>query len=165
MSPTYTLERVQRIERPLDEVFPFFADAGNLEAITPPWLNFQIITKLPIEMCEGAIIEYRLRLFFVPIFWRTRIEKWSPTDSFVDRQLVGPYSLWHHTHTFVADGNATIMTDRVDYRIPFGPIGTLAHVIMVKGLLKKIFDFRYETIERLLAPVDSISAGKQTVTA
>lgn len=150
MSKEYVLERVQRIPRPLDEVFEFFADAGNLEAITPPWLNFKILSKLPIEMREGALIEYKLRLFGVPIFWRTLIEKWSPTDSFVDRQLVGPYKLWHHTHTFVADGNETVMTDRVRYQIPFGPIGTLAHVVMVQGLLKRIFDYRYETIEKLL---------------
>jgi ligand-binding SRPBCC domain-containing protein len=117
----HVLERQQRIERPLAEVFPFYADAGNLERITPPWLGFEVTTPRPIEMGVGALIEYKLRLHGVPVRWRTRIEAWEPPHRFVDVQLSGPYALWHHTHWFRADGaGATVLGDRVRYAIPFG---------------------------------------------
>ena len=90
-----------------DEVFPFFADAGNLEAITPPWLAFEVVTPRPIEMRVGALIEYRLKLHRLPISWLTRIEEWEPGVRFVDAQLAGPYKLWHHTHEFEPDGAGT----------------------------------------------------------
>ena len=89
---------------PPESVFPFFADAGNLEAITPGWLGFAIVSPRPIEMRAGALIEYRLRLHGVPVSWLTRIEEWEPGLRFVDAQLTGPYKLWHHTHEFAPDG-------------------------------------------------------------
>ena len=100
----HTLQREQRIDGTPDEVFPFFADAGNLEAITPPWLAFHVVTPRPIEMRVGTLIEYRLTLHRLPIRWLTRIEEWEPGVRFVDAQLHGPYALWHHTHEFVPDG-------------------------------------------------------------
>ena len=102
----HTLRREQRLEGTPDEVFPFFADAGNLEAITPPWLAFDVVTPRPIEMRAGALIEYRLTLHRLPISWLTRIEEWVPGERFVDAQLRGPYKLWHHTHEFEPDGAA-----------------------------------------------------------
>ena len=99
----FVLRREQRLPGTPGEIFPFFADAGNLEAITPPWLGFRVVTPRPIEMREGALIEYRLRLHALPISWLTRIEEWEtdPTHPrFVDVQLSGPYRLWHHTHEF-----------------------------------------------------------------
>ena len=96
----YVLRREQRLPGTPEEVFPFFADAGNLEAITPPWLGFHVVTPRPIEMRPGALIEYRLRLHRLPIAWLTRIEEWVPSERFVDMQLTGPYRLWHHTHEF-----------------------------------------------------------------
>ena len=100
----HTLERAQRLPGSPDEVFAFFADAHNLEAITPPWLGFRIVTPGPIEMRPGALIEYRLRLHRVPVRWLTRIETWEPGRRFVDVQVRGPYRLWHHTHEFEPDG-------------------------------------------------------------
>ena len=94
------LRREQRLPGTPDEVFPFFADARNLEAITPPWLGFRVLTPAPIEMRPGALIEYRLKLRGLPLSWLTRIEEWVPGERFVDAQLAGPYALWHHTHEF-----------------------------------------------------------------
>ncbi|QDU31279.1 Polyketide cyclase / dehydrase and lipid transport [Anatilimnocola aggregata] len=151
MSSTYVLERAQLIPRSRDEVFAFFADAGNLQMITPPWLHFRILTQLPLEMRTGALIEYRLRLYGLPIWWRTRIEEYEPCERFVDRQLRGPYKRWHHTHEFSETPAGTLMKDTVRYQLPFGPLGTLTHRLTVQRLLKRIFDFRYETIERHFA--------------
>jgi ligand-binding SRPBCC domain-containing protein len=147
----HVLERTQRIERPLHRAFEFFADAGNLEAITPPWLGFRIVTPRPIDMGPGTLIEYRLKLHRIPVRWRTRIESWEPPHRFVDAQLSGPYALWHHTHTFEADGDqATLMRDRVRYRIGFGPLGDLALALFVRRDLERIFDFRREAIAGLI---------------
>jgi ligand-binding SRPBCC domain-containing protein len=152
---TYILEREQIIERPRAETFAFFADALNLERITPPFLRFRIITPLPIEMGAGTEIEYRLRLFGVRFRWLTVIDQWRPEEKFVDIQLSGPYSLWHHTHIFEKLGRArTLMRDRVLYQIPYGLAGTLAHRAFVRKTLDLIFDYRTAMISRLLAPGD-----------
>jgi ligand-binding SRPBCC domain-containing protein len=146
------LQRQQRIARPLAEVFEFFADAANLEAITPQWLNFKIRTPLPIEMRSGTLIEYQIRLCGVPIRWRTVIEDWDPPQRFVDRQLSGPYALWHHTHEFVEVDGGVLMTDQVRYRVPYGPIGSLARLLFVRRWLDQIFDYRRQRIDELLPP-------------
>ena len=151
MPRIHTLERQQRIERPLAEVFPSYADAANLERITPPWLGFEVTTPQPIGMKVGALIEYRLGLHGIPVRWKTRIEEWQPPHRFVDAQLSGPYTLWHHTHTFRADGEkATILGDRVRYAIPFGPAGELARALFVRSDLERIFDYRRDAVAELL---------------
>ena len=139
----HTLRRVQRLPGTPDEVFPFFADAGNLEAITPPWLSFRVVTPRPIELRVGALIEYRLTLHRLPIRWLTRIEEWVPGERFVDAQLSGPYKLWHHTHEFEPDGeHHTLMRDTVRYALPLGPLGEIAHRAFVARDLQRIFDYR-----------------------
>ena len=138
----HVLTREQHLPGPPDEAFPFFADAGNLEAITPAWLNFHIVTPRPIEMRVGTLIEYRLTLHRVPVAWLTRIEEWVPGERFVDAQIYGPYALWHHTHEFEADGDGTIVRDTVRYALPFGVFGGLAHLAFVRRDLEKIFDYR-----------------------
>jgi ligand-binding SRPBCC domain-containing protein len=132
---------------PPEEVFPFFGDALNLEAITPPWLGFRVVTPGPIEMAAGAGIEYRLRLHGIPIRWRTTIAVWDPPHRFVDVQLGGPYRMWHHTHDFepAADGG-TLMRDTVRYALPFGPLGAAAHRLLVRRDLEAIFDYRREAV-------------------
>ena len=139
----HTLVREQRLPGPPDEVFGFFADAGNLEAITPPWLSFEIVTPRPIEMGRGTLIEYGLRLHGVPVSWLTRIEVWEPGRRFVDQQLRGPYALWHHGHEFApAPAGGTLMRDTVRYALPAGPFGALAHRLFVRRDLDRIFDHR-----------------------
>lgn len=144
----HVLEREQLIPRPVEEVWPFFADAHNLEALTPPSLRFEIETSGGIEMREGALIAYRLHLRGIPVRWRTRIDAWEPDGAspyFVDRQLSGPYALWHHTHTFTPVVGGTLMRDRVRYRLPLGILGALA-LPLVRRELEGIFAFRHRVI-------------------
>lgn len=122
----YRLERTQVIARPLDEVFAFFADAANLEALTSPFLRFRFLTPLPFAMRVGVTIDYALSLYGVPTGWRSRITEWEPGVAFVDEQESGPYALWRHTHSFEARGDSTLVRDVVDYAEPFGPLGRLA---------------------------------------
>ncbi len=148
---TYLLEREQLISLPIEETFDFFSDAYNLEKITPGFLNFRILTPAPIRMEAGTLIEYRLSLFGIPFKWRTLIEEWDVNRKFVDTQIKGPYALWHHTHTFESHGpRRTLMRDVVRYRIPFGPLGRLAHWLFVEKMLGMIFDYRYRETDRLL---------------
>jgi ligand-binding SRPBCC domain-containing protein len=144
----HLLERTQLVEAPRETVFPFFADALNLESITPPWLNFRVITPGPIEMGVGALIEYRLSLHRVPVRWLTRIEDWQPGRSFVDAQVRGPYRLWHHTHTFEDAPAGTLVRDRVRYALPLGVVGEVAHRAFVARDLHRIFDHRQSEIAR-----------------
>jgi ligand-binding SRPBCC domain-containing protein len=138
----YVLKRTQRVALPVERVFAFYAEARNLEAITPPWLGFRVLTPGTIAMREGALIEYRLRLHGVPLRWRTRIAVWEPPRRFVDVQLRGPYSLWEHTHDFAEVEGGVEIRDRVRYALPFGPLGALAHGLLVRRDLDRIFDFR-----------------------
>lgn len=147
----HRLEREQRLARPLDEVFAFYAEARNLERITPPWLTFKVITPEPVTMRVGTLIDYRLRIHGLPLSWTTRIEEWEPGVAFVDRQIVGPYALWRHRHTFRADGEATVVADRVDYALPLGRLGNLAHPLFVRRDLERIFAWRHQAAARELA--------------
>jgi ligand-binding SRPBCC domain-containing protein len=133
------------IDRPIDEVFAFFADAQNLEKITPKDLGFNIIS--PIEkLHEGSIIDYRLSLYGFSMKWRTEISVWDPPHEFIDTQLSGPYSQWIHRHRFTSlDANRTSIEDEVRYRLPLEPFGDIAHFI-VRRELEKIFAFRKEAV-------------------
>lgn len=146
----HRLEREQLIARPLDEVFEFYASARNLERITPGWLGFHVVTPGPIRMQPGTLIEYRLRLHGVPVRWLTRIETWEQNSAFVDRQVRGPYRLWNHLHEFEEREGGTLVRDRVDYALPFGPLGELAHLALVRRDLRRIFDFRREAVATIL---------------
>jgi ligand-binding SRPBCC domain-containing protein len=157
----YLLERAQFIPRAVGEVFDFFSRAENLEALTPPFLNFKITTPAPIRMEEGALIDYQLRLFGVPFGWRTRIESWDPGRGFVDTQLEGPYRLWHHTHRFFAVDGGTLMVDRVLYSLPLGPLGWMAHAVSVRRTLDRIFAYRRDRTAGLLAPAAEASSRSE----
>jgi ligand-binding SRPBCC domain-containing protein len=151
------LRREQTLDAPIEQAFEFFSRAENLEAITPPLLRFRITSPTPIEMEVGALIRYRLRLRGVPVSWLTRIEEWDPPRGFVDRQLRGPYGLWHHTHCFEPlDGGRTSMVDLVRYGQRLGPLGTIAEHLLVRRDIDRIFDFRRDSIPTLIArPVAS----------
>lgn len=155
---TYRLIREQTISRPLDEVFPFFADARNLETLTPPWLNFEVLTPGEIRMGVGTIIQYALRIHGLPVNWTTAIAAWNPPFEFVDVQLGGPYVLWHHRHTFESVGNSTRMIDEVTYRLPFGWIGRAMHWLLVRRDLNSIFSYREQTVRGLLDLEPSVQA-------
>lgn len=157
MSDEQVLEQTQRIELPIEQTFELFCDAFNLERITPPWLRFRVVTPPPIDMRQGTVLEYRLRLHGVPVRWKTRISTWDPPHRFVDQQISGPYALWHHTHEFEADGAATVIRDRVRYRIGFGPLGSLALRLFVRRDVERIFDHRRDAMQALIAERSRLS--------
>ena len=138
----HRLVREQFFARPRGEVFAFFADASNLERITPEFLRFEMLTPMPIELKPGALIDYRLRLFGIPIRWTTRIETFEPETSFSDVQLKGPYRSWHHLHEFFEHEDGTLMRDTVGYELPLGPLGALARRLFVSRNLDRIFEHR-----------------------
>ena len=149
----HRLERSQHVAPPPGEAFELYADAFKLEDLTPPWLRFRVVTPPPVRMRPGTLIDYRLRLHGIPVRWRTRIEEWQPGRLFVDVQVSGPYSLWHHTHEFKPDGRGgTVIHDLVRYAMPLGPVGALAHALVVRRDLEQIFEFRRHAVERLLGP-------------
>ena len=133
---------------PPEQLFPFFADAANLDAITPPWLNFRIVTPAPVVMRKGALIDYRLRVRGLPLRWRTRINAWEPPHRFEDEQLRGPYRQWIHEHTFEPRDGGTLARDRVRYAVPFD---WLVHRWLVRPDLEKIFQHRSEMLKRRFA--------------
>ena len=147
----HTLRREQWIPCHIDQVFAFFADARNLQQITPPWLHFRILSQDSGPVSEGSEIRYRLRLHGIPIFWKTEIRQWNAPCRFVDVQRSGPYRLWHHTHRFEAHSGGTRMTDVVRYRLPFGLLGRIVHALKVRGDVRRIFDYRFQRIHELFA--------------
>lgn len=134
------------LPRPRDQVFAFFADAHNLQTITPPWLNFEVLTPAPIAMRPGALIDYRIRVHGLPIRWRTEITEWNPPYHFVDLQLRGPYTHWHHTHNFEERHGGTLCLDDVRYR-PRG--SALVNWLFVRRDVESIFAFRTERLDHI----------------
>lgn len=140
------------------EIFLFFAEARNLELITPPWLKFEVLTHAPIAIRAGAIIDYCIRVHGIPVRWRTEIVEWNPPHRFVDVQVRGPYTLWHHTHTFEESDGGTLCLDDVRYR-PRG--GTLTNWLFVRRDVRKIFAFRSERLRQVFP--SSVSRSKVQV--
>jgi ligand-binding SRPBCC domain-containing protein len=134
------------LPRPLAEVFPFFSEARNLEELTPPWLNFEVLTPAPIVMRTGRLIDYRIRIHGIPVKWRTEILDWNPPHRFVDTQLSGPYKLWHHTHTFTERDGGTFCEDHVRY-YPRG--GALMNWLFVRVDVERIFAYRQKRLAEL----------------
>ena len=155
---TWEIHREQLVRAPLTDVFAFFSRAHNLEELTPPFLRFEVLTPEPIRMAPGTLIDYRLRLRGVPMRWRTLIEAWEPGRMFVDRQLRGPYALWHHTHEFEPHPEGTLVRDAVRYEIPFGALGVIARALFVRRDLERVFDYRREAVVRLLEGGPAIRA-------
>jgi ligand-binding SRPBCC domain-containing protein len=133
---------------PPAELFPFFADAANLQALTPPWLHFRIVTPAPIAMREGALMDYHLRVHGLPLRWRTRINAWEPPRRFVDEQIRGPYRQWIHEHTFEVRDGGTLARDRVRYAVP---LDFLVHRWFVQPDIERIFQFRAEALQKRFA--------------
>ena len=144
--PVSTLTALIWLARPPSDVFAFFADAGNLDALTPPWLTFRIVTPGPIAMGKGALIDYRLRVHGLPLRWQSEITAWEPTSRFVDEQLRGPYRLWVHEHRFEEADGGTFVSDIVRYKV-LG--GRLLDKLFVRNDLKAIFHYRQERLQQI----------------
>lgn len=149
----YRLESQLLLPRPLEEVFPFFADAHNLEALTPPWLNFRILTPDPIAMAPGDVIRYRLRLWGVPVTWESEITVWEPPHRFVDVQRQGPYRFWAHEHLFQPREDGTLVQDRVRYAVPGGPLEDFVQCLFVRPSLRRIWAYRRRRLRELFPPL------------
>jgi ligand-binding SRPBCC domain-containing protein len=145
----YRLVHEQVVPRPLNDVFAFFSRAENLETITPDFLHFKILSIGPQPVQTGTLINYSLRVRGLPLHWTSKITEWEPPNRFVDLQVRGPYKLWRHTHRFIAEGNNTRIIDDVVYALPLGPLGRLAHWLMVKRDVEGIFAFREQKIRAL----------------
>lgn len=159
ISPTadgcYRLEARQWLAAPRERVFHFFSDATNLDAITPPWLGFKILTPTPIQMAAGTVIDYRIRMRGISLSWRTVIEAFEPPHRFIDRQVRGPYRIWVHEHLFREERGGTAIEDSVTYAPPLRKLGLawVAHTFFVRHELMRIFGYR----QRALATVFSAS--------
>jgi ligand-binding SRPBCC domain-containing protein len=141
----HTLTTSMRLPLARDQVFAFFAEASNLERITPPELGFEMVTPQPIHLSEGTCIEYRLHLFGIPFSWQSEIQRWNPPEEFVDVQRRGPYKHWVHTHRFQEEQGVTTIEDHVEYALPYAPLGELVYPL-VRLQLHRIFRYRQHAI-------------------
>lgn len=156
MARTYVLERRQVVPLPIERTFDFFDDPRNLARITPGWLAFRVLHEGPLAMREGLEIDYEIRPLIVPRRWTSRITRYHPPVAFVDEQVRGPYAFWRHQHAFRAlCDDATEVTDRVEYGLPFGVLGEVAHALFVRKRLEAIFRYRERAVEAILGAASS----------
>ena len=151
----YLLESELLLPQDRQSVFAFFSDALQLETITPPWLRFQVLTDPPIAMRAGTLIDYKLRLHGIPVKWQSEIAVWEPPARFVDRQIIGPYKLWWHEHTFEEHPKGTLVVDRVEYAVPGG---WLMNRVFVRRDLERIFRFRQEKMIEIFTNTSALSS-------
>jgi ligand-binding SRPBCC domain-containing protein len=159
---SYRLHRRQIVGGTVPEVFAFFKDPHNLEAITPPWLGFRILEATDREVRTGTRIRYRLRLHGIPLSWESRIAEYAEGRMFADEQVTGPYRRWYHRHLFEEVPGGVGIEDIVDYQLPFGPLGRLAHALAVRRQLRRIFAFREQRIAQLF-PYQQAPSGQEVI--
>ena len=152
----YLLRAASLRPPPLDHLFAFFSDAFQLEALTPPWMNFHVLTPAPIEMCKGLLIDYKLRVRGLPLRWQSEITVWEPGKRFVDEQRRGPYRYWRHEHLFEPSGEGTRVIDLVQYAVPGG---RLINWLLVGRDLEKIFAYRQQKLAELF-PAASLTTNR-----
>jgi len=148
---TYRFESQLWLPQARDQIFKFFADPGNLQRLTPAWLHFEILTPPAIEIRQGMLLDYRLRLRGMPLRWQSEIAVWEPPHRFVDRQTRGPYSRWVHEHTFTEQDNGTLVGDKVEYAVPGG---RLVQKFFVAPDLERIFQYRHRVLEEIFQSED-----------
>ena len=148
---TFHYHTEQFLPTDINTAWDFFSSAKNLSAITPPELDFKILTQLnDNEIYEGMLIDYTLKpLLSIPVHWQTEIFEIDKPVKFMDRQLKGPYKTWEHTHTFMQQGDGVLMKDSVKYKLPFGLIGEIAHVLLIKRKVENIFIYRKEVLKKI----------------
>jgi len=150
MTTPFLLERRQVVPGSLPQVFRFFKDPANLALITPPWLRFRVRASSTLEVEVGTRIRYSIRWLGIPMPWESLIAEYVEGERFADQMLVGPYRSWYHLHTFRDLGGRVEVGDRVEYRLPFGPAGRVAHRLLVRRQLEAIFDYRMRRLDELL---------------
>ena len=147
----YQLNRIQQLHCDLATAWEFFSSPHNLSRITPEEMQFKVLSNLADEkMYEGMIIDYKISpLLGIPMRWQTKITQVDEGKSFTDFQQIGPYKLWNHFHEFTANKDGVLMKDTVKYELPLGPLGDIAHSLMVQKKVNHIFDYRYQVLEKL----------------
>jgi ligand-binding SRPBCC domain-containing protein len=145
----YKLIREQWVPQTIDAAFAFFSRPANLQAITPAWLDFRIVS-VEAELRTGSLIQYRLHWHGVPLRWTTEITAWEPPHSFIDNQVSGPYTLWRHEHRLTPENGGTRIRDEVTYALPLGVLGRIVHPLLVRRDVEAIFDFRQHRLKELL---------------
>tara|TARA_B100000614_G_scaffold58513_2_gene51735 strand:- start:5502 stop:5981 length:480 start_codon:yes stop_codon:yes gene_type:complete len=157
---TYNLKFEQKIDLPVNDVFDFFSKPENLSLITPSRLKFDIISPTPLEMKEGQLIDYSLKIMYViKLHWRTLITHFEKPVKFIDQQIKGPYSLWHHTHKFKKIDGGTLIIDELKYAIPFGFLGRLIHFFYIKHDIKSIFEYRHKNLDKIFSEIKKQSGN------
>ena len=157
---TYILKFEQHIDLPVDDVFNFFSKPENLSLITPARLKFDILTPTPLKMKEGQLVDYSLRIMYIiKLHWRTLITHYEKPYKFVDQQLKGPYTLWHHTHTFEEKDGGTLIRDELKYAIPFGILGRIVHALYVKYDIRSIFKYRQKILDDIFTEIKKQSGN------
>jgi len=147
---TYGLKKQLWLPQAREKVFEFFADPYNLDRLTPAWLKFKVLASGPVEMQQGTLLNYRLRIRGIPIRWQSEITAWEPPSRFIDRQTQGPYSLWIHEHLFEDYQGGTYIKDNVEYAVTGG---TIVQKLFVAPDLERIFRYRHQVLERLFNPL------------
>ena len=143
------------LARPRAEVFAFFAEPTALERLTPPPFRLQLVNR-NVTMTTGAVLDFRLRwLGLVPLRWRAFVREWDPPFRFVDVQVRGPFARWEHRHRFLEEGGGTWVEDRVTYRLPLGPLGRVAHTMLVRRQLRELWDYRHRQLAELVKPLSA----------
>lgn len=147
----HQLHREQQLYCDIETAWDFFSSPKNLSKITPKDMGFTLLSDYNSEqIAEGMVIDYIVSpLLKVPLKWKTRITHVEPNKSFTDFQEKGPYKYWNHFHEFIPNKYGVLMKDTVDYELPFGFLGKIAHRLFVKKKLAHIFDFRYSVLEKL----------------
>lgn len=153
----YQLKRQQQLNCTIEQAWAFFSSPHNLSTITPKNVGFKVLDKsLPKEIHQGLTINYLINpIFNFPIKWQTIITQVDFQKSFTDFQQKGPYKLWNHYHEFIINDKGILMRDTVDYQMPFGILGTLAHQLFIKRKLESIFNYRQTVLERLFNEIDN----------
>ncbi|MDR6158286.1 ligand-binding SRPBCC domain-containing protein [Chryseobacterium sp. SLBN-27] len=146
----HTLFREQQLHCDIQTAWEFFSAPGNLSKITPKDMNFIVRTKFENdEIYEGMIIDYFVSpLLGIKMKWKTEITQVNFRKSFTDFQKEGPYKLWNHHHEFIENEHGVLMKDTVDYELPLGFLGDIAHKLFVKNKLEHIFDYRFKVLEK-----------------
>ena len=143
----YTLKKEVFVPKPLDQVFEFFNRPENLSKVTPNFMHFKLLTVGNLDMFNGATFDYKIRLFGLPMYWKSIIRDYNPPYTFVDIQVNGPYKYWHHRHSFVEVDGGVIVKDEVTYDVGYGVVGRLLHTLFIRRILVKIFAFRDRVVD------------------
>lgn len=152
----HRLTRSQKLPISMDLAWDFFSSPANLDSITPAELGFKILGDPPQRMHEGQIICYKIKVApLISVSWVTEIKSVVEGRSFIDEQRFGPYAFWHHRHTFEPIEGGILASDEVHYGLPFGPLGSIVHSLIVKPKLKRIFQFRWDELGRRFGVLDS----------